>query len=207
MRRSAARLIPPALLLVLISCTHQVPVALRPEYKTAVARSAELAAVQPTLSFGRGFYADRRPDTTMLATFKQGANTYHLFGQRPIADALYEGLMVLVTSAGHRWLPPDSGLPDLRLDLQLLSLQAARNAGFINVGATSSIQFKLDVVDARTGQQVYSNIYNGTDQRSQAMLGLMSMVRESIDASIVNSINSVGADAKFAAAIHGRRAG
>jgi len=205
MTRSGLLLLP--LCLVFAACTHHVDVALRPEYQTALAPAAELATVTPPLAFVQGDFTDRRPDTTRLATFKQGMHTYNLFGERPIQDALFEGLHTLFTSAEQRWDEPGADPSDVRVNLELMNVQADRNAGVINVGATSSIQVKLDFLDAQDGQLIYSEVYNGTDKRTRALIGLMGMVRQSIDASIVNCLNAVGADAKLAAALRRLRGG
>lgn len=186
--------------LSLIACTHRAPMALTTPAPASLSSSNELTAIRPALSFRRGGFSDRRPDTTKLATFKQGVHTYNLDGERPIQDALFDGLGVLLTTAGHRWVGADSAA-DVRVDLQLMSIQAARNAGLVRVGATSSLQVKLDFVDERAGRLLYSDVYNGTDERSRAMIGLMGMVSESIDACIVNALNAVGKDAKLAAAL------
>jgi len=182
----------------LAACTHHVDVELRPDYPTGVKESV-LTSVRPAVSFARGGYADKRGDTTMLATFKQGVHTYNLFGQRPASDALFEGVQILVERAGHTWVPGDSG--QVRIDLQLLGMEANRNAGLFEVGASSKVQIKLDFVDRATGRLIYSDVYNGADQRSKALIGGMGMVKASLDGSIINCINQVGADSRLVDAL------
>lgn len=183
-----------------VSCTHRVPVMLSASPASDALSNGELASVRPALVFRRGSFADKRADTTKLAMFKQGVHTYNLHAERPVQDALFDGIGALLTGAGHRWADADTAAA-IRIDLQLLNLQASRNAGLINVGASSSIQLRLDFADARTGQAIYSEIYNGTDERARAMIGLMSMVRESLNASVVNALTTIGRDPKLAAAL------
>ena len=196
-----ARLYPLAAL-VLAACTHRVPVALNLASPDSAVSGAALATVRPPLSFRRGEFADKRSDTSRLATFKQQAHTYNLYGDRPMQEVLYDGLRAVLTSAGHRWASDSA--PAIRLDVQLLNVQASRNAGMINVGASSSIQVKVDFVDAATGQPIYSEVYNGSDERARAMIGLMGMVRESLNASLAKCLTAVAQDPKLAAALQAR---
>jgi hypothetical protein len=116
-----------------------------------------------------------------------------------VADALYEGLNAAVTASGHKWSDPPYG--DVKVNISFLSLQAARNAGFVMVGATSAIQIKVDFIDAKKSEPIYTNIYSGNDERNQAMIGLMGMVKDSIDASIIRCIQSIVDDADLAKAL------
>ena len=93
----------------------------------------------------------------------------------------------------------------MKVNLEFISIQAARNAGFINVGASSMIQIRLDFVEAATDQAIYSQVYSGQDERSQALIGLMDMVRASVDDSMINCFQSVGDDEGLARALEGRR--
>jgi hypothetical protein len=58
----------------------------------------------------------------------------------------------------------------------------------------------------KTSQTLFSEIYNGKDERERAMVGTMSMVEESMDAAIVNCINAVGKDSDLAKALKKLRA-
>lgn len=185
-------------ILLLASCSHTVNVALRPDFNNLYTEN-ELSKVQPSMKFGEGAFTDKRADASKLATFKQGIHTYNLYGERPEDEALFEGLDALMTSSGHEWVGKETG--DVKINIQLLSFQASRNAGFVKVGATSSIQIKLDFIDAQTDEMLYSQVYNGTDERDQALVGLMGMVKESIDASIIDCIQGVGDDADLARAL------
>ncbi len=185
--------------LLVAGCAHTVNVPLQPAFQTGIAKSSALESVRPPVPFGAGSYRDGRADTTKLAMFEQGPHKFTLYGMRPMRDVLFEGLGTLLTHAGHSW--GDSLPPQVRVDATLLNMQAARNAGMIAVGASSSVQVKFDFTDARTHQLLYSGIYNGSDKRSQAMIGLMSMVNASIDQSILNCVNEVGKDEKLAAAL------
>ena len=187
------------MLSVLGACTHRVDVALRPDFKAKLQQGHELPKVTPALQFFKGDYADKRTDPTMLAQFKQPMHTYNLFEERPMADALYEGLGAAIGGSGHQWNEGKDG--DVKVNATFVNLQAARNAGFIMVGATSSIQIKLDFIDAKTGDTLYTNIYSGNDKREQAMIGLMGMVKASIDASLVNCVQGVVDDAELAKAL------
>ena len=183
----------------LTACTHTVRLALQPQFDPGLGPASTLAAARPAVHALAGQYADKRADTTMLASFKQGVHTYNLYGERPIRDALFDGLRALFVRAGHTW--GDSAGARVRVDVELLNVQASRNAGLVSVGANSSIQMKVDFVEIPTGRTVYSEIYNGTDKRSQALVGFMGMVKGSLDQSIINCIKSIGDDAKLADAL------
>jgi hypothetical protein len=187
---------------VTAGCTHNVNVALAPDYGTGIIANNALAAVRPPQQFRRGQFADRRADTTRLASFKQGVHTYNMRAERRPQDALYDGVRALLVQSGHTW--SDTGMAGVRVDLQLLSVEASRNAGLVRVGANSRIQIKLDFVSP-DGRVLHTDIYNGTDDRSQALIGLMGLVRASIDASLVNCLNAVGSDTRLAAALGGQR--
>ncbi len=185
--------------LLAFGCAHTVKVPLRPAFDTGVAESSALKSVQPPMRFRSGKFTDSRGDTTKLAMFQQQMHTYNLYGERPMSEVLFEGLGVLISRADHRW--NEGAEPQVQVDVVLLSVQAARNAGMIAVGASSSVQVKLDFVDPRANRILYSGIYNGSDKRSQAMIGLMGMVRASIDQSILNCLNEAGKDEKLAEAL------
>jgi uncharacterized lipoprotein YajG len=189
-----------ALVLVFVAaCTHRVDIAMRPDFKTQLQKGHELPNVPPGIVFFKGDFTDKRTDLTKLASFKQGMHSYELFEERPVADALYEGLNAAVTASGHKW--SDTPYGDVKVNVSFLSLQAARNAGFVMVGATSAIQIKVDFIDPKKGESIYTNIYSGNDERNQAMIGLMGMVKDSIDASIIRCIQSIVDDADLAKAL------
>ena len=191
-----------ALLLVLAGCTHTVDMALRTDFSANLRGQNELAEVSPPIVFSPGEFSDIRPSSQFLTTFKQGVHTYNLVEERPIEDALFEGLGALVVSSGHEWSETGGSV---KVNLEFISIQAARNAGFINVGASSMIQIRLDFVEAATDQAIYSQVYSGQDERSQALIGLMDMVRASVDDSMINCFQSVGDDEGLARALEGRR--
>jgi uncharacterized lipoprotein YajG len=188
-----------AMLMLLAGCAHTVKVPLHPMLDTAAPQANALSSVRPALVVAQGRFTDSRTDTTMLAMFQQGPHTFNLYGDRPMSQVLNEGLQALFTRAGHKWVT--GGDAQVRVDAQLLSMSAARNAGFVAVGASSAVQVKLDFFDVRQGKQVYTQVYNGSDKRSQAMIGLMSMVNSSINQSIVNCLEEVGRDEQLAAAL------
>lgn len=188
---------------LMAACTHRVDVALRPNFGAELKPGRELGKVVPAVMFSRGEFVDKRPNPTQLASFKQQTHTYNLYEERPIADALYEGLKAAVTASNHIWSDTTAG--DVKVNLTFINLQAARNAGMVSVGATSSIQVKADFLNAKTGDVVYSNIYTGSDERSKAVVGLMSMVRASIDASIVRCVQSITDDQGLAKALAAMR--
>lgn len=198
----SSRTVVAALCAVLAGCTHNVNVALTPDYSNGLPRDNVLAAVRPALSFSRGQFSDRRADTTRLAHFKQGAQTYNLVAERRPQDALFDGVRAVLTQAGHSWA--DTGKADVRVDMQLLGLEASRNAGLVQVGASSRVQVRLDF-SGSDGRLLRSEVYNGTDERRQALVGLMGMVRESIDASIINCMTNVARDAQLVVALRGGR--
>lgn len=180
-------------------CAHTVNMPLRPAFDAGVAESGALGSLRPALRIRAGTFTDSRADTTKLAMFQQAMHTYNLYGERPMREVLFEGLGVLISRAGHQW--NSGGEPQVQVDMTLLSVQAIRNAGMVAVGASSSVQIKLDFVDPRDNRTLYSGIYNGSDKRSQAMVGFMGMVRASLDQSIVNCINEAGKDEKLVLAL------
>jgi len=189
-----------AVVVLLVACTHTVNVALEPDYETNLYYDNELSKVKPAITFFAGAYEDKRTDNTTLATFKQEIHTFNLYSDRPVDEALFDGLAVLVSKSGHEW--NDSGEGQVKVNMQFLNCQAERHAGMIKVGASSSIQIKLDFIDAKTDDMIHTNIYNGADERAQAMVGMMSMVEASIDASLVACVQSVGDDAGLAKALN-----
>lgn len=188
-------------LALLAGCAHTVRMPLQPSFESGVTESKALATVRPALRVGRGEFTDSRTDTTRLATFQQAIHTFNLYADRPMQDVLAEGLGVVLTRAGHTF--PASAEPQVVVNTTLLSVQAARNAGMIAVGASSSVQVKLDFVEMPSRRLIHSGVYNGSDKRSQALVGLMGMVRASLDQSIINCMNEVGADEKLASALRG----
>ncbi|MBU4492112.1 MAG: hypothetical protein KKD69_06580 [Euryarchaeota archaeon] len=197
---TAVRLLIAALALAVVtSCTHSIAVPLRPNYQEALRKDSAFAKLQPPLRFSKGTFADKRPDTTMLSSFKQQAHTFNLHAERPIDEAIFDGIKTMLTNSGHTW--SESAPQDVRIDMQLVNVQASRNAGFFEVTASSSVQVKLDFIDASSGKSIYSDIYTGKDDRGRAMIGLMSMVIESIDASVIDLVNKVGNDERLAAAL------
>ncbi len=188
-----------SILLLVVGCSHTVNLALRPSFQENLSPGNELSSIQPAIKFSQGEFTDKRADIGKLASFKQGVHTFNLYDERPIDEALYEGLQVMMTASGHEWLGEETG--QVKIDMQFLGFQASRNAGFIKVGASSNIQIKLDFIDTKTDEVIYSQVYNGTDERDQALIGLMDMVKKSIDASIINCISNVGEDADLARAL------
>lgn len=185
-------IIPIILVLFFAGCTQKVFVPLTPDYTTGITSTIELASIDTPLQFIKGNFDDKRSDTSMYATFKQQAYTFQLFAERPVEEVIYNGLAVMLKKAGHSWSDGETG--QIKVNLQLLSTAASRNAGMVMVGATSSIQIKLDFIDNNSNNLVYSQIYNGNDERSQALIGLMDMVKKSVDASIIDCINNVASD-------------
>jgi uncharacterized lipoprotein YajG len=188
-----------AALVLSVGCTHNVNIALRPDFKATIQAGNELVKVKPALQFFKGDFLDKRSDPTLLASFKQGMHSFELREERPVADALFEGLLVALTASGHTWNAGKEG--EVKVNVTFINLQAARNAGFVKVGATSAVQIKVDFVDAKTGTIIYSNVYSGTDKRDQALVGFMGMVRSSIDASLSHCVQSVTDDAELAKAL------
>lgn len=187
------------ILIILVGCSHNVNVALRPEYGTELESGEALSTVTPQITFSRGEFLDRRLDPSVLAKFKQGLHTYYIEEERPVDEAFYEGLEVLVTSSGHYW--DNSGKGDVKINLEFINCYASRVAGFVTVSAESSVEIFLEFVDEERREVIYSDYYKGSDQRSQAMIGLIGMVKNSIDASIVRCVQNVGRDRSLAKAL------
>lgn len=184
------------ILIISAGCTHNVDVALRPDYGTKIISGEGLSRVTPQITFARGEFIDARPNPNVLAEFKQGMHTYYIREERPVDEAFYEGLEILVTSSGHYW--DNRGEGDIKIDLEFKTCSASRATGFVTVSAQSSVEIFLEFVDTETGEVIYSDYYKGSDQRSQAMIGLIGMVKYSIDASIVRCVQNVGNDRSLA---------
>jgi len=187
------------ILLVIVACTHNVNVPLRPDYQQNIYPDNKLSKLEKKIKFSKGEFSDNRPDISRLASFKQQVHTYNLHEERPLDEAFFEGLYQLMTSSGHEWSDTEPG--DVQINLSFLNCQAERNAGLVSVGANSSVQIKLDFIDTASDDLIYSQVYSGTDERSQAMIGLMGMVLKSIDASMIDCINSVGDDENLVRAL------
>jgi len=197
MRRSVIFLL--LILAVLAGCTHKVNVALRPDYDATLQPGNELSKVKPAIQFFKGEFADKRSDPSKLTGFKQAMHTYNLYEERPVEEAIFEGLEVLITTSGHQWSKTEEG--EVKTNLQFINCQADLNTSLLSiVSATSGVQIKLDFVDAKTGDVIYTNIYSGNDERS-LFIGYIGMMKKSIDASIINCIQSVGDDADLARAL------
>lgn len=193
------KLLPFFLIILLAGCTHKVYLSLMPDYDSEVVASNELTDISPAIKFVKGDFEDKRAAVSMYASFKQDVHTFNLFAERPVEEAIFDGLAVMIDKSGQSW--SESGEGQVKINMQLLSTTATRNAGFVSVGASSAIQIKLDFLNNSTGALLYSQIYNGTDDRSQAMVGLMDMVKKSIDASIINCINQVAGDKNLSTAL------
>ena len=185
--------------LLLAGCVHRTNVPLRPNYTTEIKPGQALGSVAPGLTFFRGDYADKRPDPTKLSTFKQGVHTYNLMEERPMANALYEGLAAQLSASKQKWNDTIPG--DVKVNITFLNMNAARNAGFVKVGASATIQIKVDFLNAKTSNVIYSNVYTGRDERDKSMIGGMGMVISSIDSAILRCIQSIGDDAGLASAL------
>ncbi len=181
------------------ACTHRVDIVLRPDFKAMLQKGNELTKVTPALQFFKGDYTDKRTDPKLLTTFQQGPDRYNLFGERPMADAIYEGLRAALTASGQTWNEGNEG--EVKLNVTFVNLSAARSLRFFKVGAESTIQVMVDFVNGKTGDTIFTNIYSGTDKRHQALIGLMGMITDSIDASIVRCIQSVVDDAELVKAL------
>ncbi len=179
-------------------CTHNVNVPLKPNYGDSLTKEGTLSSVKTPVTLLKGSFTDKRADTSKLAMFKQQAHTFNLHADRPIGDVIFDGLKELFLNSGHKFT--DSAPADVRVDISLLNISASRNAGMVRVTASSSIQIKLSFTDMEDNV-IYTEIYNGTDDRGHAMVGTMNMVYESIDAAIVNCINNVGKDENLANAL------
>ncbi len=185
--------------LLLIGCTHTVNVPLKPNYEESLAKENALSSVTPPIALVKGGFADKRADTSKLATFKQQVHTFNLYGERPLEEVIFDGLKELFSNSGHTFNVSGSG--DARVDVALLNLSASRNAGMVDVTASSSIQISLRFTNLNANNVIYSEIYNGSDDRGRAMVGTMDMVYESINAAIVDCINSVGEDESLVKAL------
>ncbi len=187
--------------LTLAGCTHSVNVDLQPRFDPGVSPDDVLATVQPPVTFVRGTFTDRSAgaEEERIAQFKQGIHTYNLFPERPVEEALFDAVQATLEESGQQWLAAGGG--DVRVDLELLDLEASRHAGFINVGARSRVQLRAIFVDPETEREIYSNVYTGSDERQQALIGLMGMVRESLNTALGECARSMAGDEALAAAI------
>ena len=143
-----------SLVVFLAACTIVYNCRVTTELQRRLKRAESREGCSSVIRSGR--IRGQAPNPTQLATFKQQMHTYNLYEERPIADALYEGLRAAVTASNQMWA--DSTAGDVKVNLTFINLQAARNSGMVSVGATSSIQIKADFLNVKTGNVIYSNI-------------------------------------------------
>ncbi|MGH2567086.1 MAG: hypothetical protein ACRDGA_02020, partial [Bacteroidota bacterium] len=75
---------------VFAACTHTVNVALRPDFQGKLSKQNQLSSFKPAVKFTKGTFADKRGETGMLTSFKEGVHTYYFYEERPVSDAIYE---------------------------------------------------------------------------------------------------------------------
>lgn len=186
-------------LFLLTNCAHTVSVPLKPNFEENLTKENTLSTIRPSITFLKGNFVDERADKSKLTTFKQQVHTYDLFPERPVDEVIFDGMQSLISNSGHMF--NISGPANVRVDITLLNIQAARNTEMFEVTASSKIQLKIDFIDPESNYLIYTDIYNGTDDRGRAMVGTIDMVFESIDAAIINCINNVGKDGNLASAL------
>ncbi|NQU87881.1 MAG: hypothetical protein HQ541_19200, partial [Mariniphaga sp.] len=88
------------IIILITGCTHKVYLSLMPDYDMEVVSSNELTTVKPALKFIKGDFEDNRADVTMFSYFKQQVHTFNLFVERPVEEAIYDGIAVLLNKSG-----------------------------------------------------------------------------------------------------------
>jgi hypothetical protein len=183
-----------------VGCTHNWNVVLQPNYERVLSPDNQLTKLERKLVFGQGAFADNRSDTSSLVVVKKSGHTYK-FHEKPSAEVVfYDELKYLMTSSGHKWLAVDES--DVKIDLTFMACNAEAKTGWVFIGATSSLQLKLDFIDTKTNSLIYSSTYSGNGMYRQAMAGLWkNMAMNAIHRSIIKCINDVGDDRRLADAL------
>jgi hypothetical protein len=183
-----------------VGCTHNWNVTLQPNYERVLSPENQLDKLERKLFFSQGVFVDNRSDTSSLVVVKAGGIKYKFHEKPPAEIVFYEELKYLMTSSGHKWQPVKES--DVKIDLTFLACNAEVKTGWVFTGATSSLQFKLDFIDAKTDALIYSNTYSDNGMYRQPMAGLIkNMVMNAIHRSIIKCINDVGDDRRLADAL------
>lgn len=175
--------------LILCSCSHVEKVTIKANPENIITKTV-LKEISPPLRFTRGKYEDKRADFSYLAKWSEGMNTWTLYEDTPIEDVIFDGLKTLFFNSGLAWVNKDSS--EIIINVTLLGVVTIRTPKFFSEEINSGIQIKLDFIYAASGKQIYSNIYNGTNE-DQGFI-IMSDIEKSINESLINCINSVGMD-------------
>ncbi|MCL5991864.1 MAG: hypothetical protein M1419_07155 [Bacteroidetes bacterium] len=175
--------------LILCSCSHVENVTIKADPEKIITKTV-IKEITPPLKFARGKYEDKRADFSYLAKWSEGMNTWTLYEETPIEDVIFDGLRTLFMHSGLAWVNKDSS--EIIINVTLLGVVAIRTPKIFSEEIISSIQIKLDFVSSASGKQIYSNIYNGTNEDYGFII--MSDVEKSINESLINCINSIGLD-------------
>lgn len=183
-----------------VGCTHNLNVTLQPHYEMVLSPKNQLAKLERKLVLSQGVFVDNRSDTSSLVVVKKSGHTYNFHEKPPAEVVFYEELKYLMTSSGHKWQAVDES--DVKIDLTFMTCNAEAKTGWVFVGATSSLQLKLDFIDRKTDSLIYSSTYSDNGMYRQPMGGIVkNMVMNAIHRSIIKCINDVGDDRRLADAL------
>lgn len=194
----------PYLLLVLVVLSgcgpRELTTSLRPNYVDNIVYDNALSHIRHSIQFTKGRYTDSRNDTSKIITFRW-RSVYNIYAERPIDEAIFEGLKTLFSRSGHVWNESEDS--KVRIDVVLLYIQAGiisdrPYAGIEGLTASSTMQVNFTFVKTNTEEVIYNKTYHGYDRRRQILFGTSNMVKTSIDSSFVHLINQVGMDTQLA---------
>lgn len=182
-----------------LGCSHRVEIGLDPPFGLATATRRLprlLPTIRPPVAFQRGSFVDQRADTTMLTKWQWGYKTFRVYSTSPVSQSLFHGLKLLFEGAGHTW--GDSGA--IRVDVQLLSVESEMSSGFTTVRGASRVRIKLELVDPRDGQLIYSGTYTGSDAEGYGVEAVVPVtrIRHAIEHAMVSCIQGVAVDSALA---------
>lgn len=183
-----------------IGCAHNVNVSLQPIHENMPSSDNQLQKLGDKIVFSQGNFIDSRPDPSKLLVIKGGGHTFNYYENPRVEVVLYDELKNLVTSSGHQWDNVERS--DVKIDITFIACNAESKTGWVFVGATSYLQFKLDFIDTKRNQMLYSNTYSNNGMYRQPMAGIPKrMVTNAVSSSISKCIDEVGEDRKLAEAL------
>ena len=202
-----AAVVPALILVAAVACTHRVEVVLAPPYGLSSSARTEpsrrLSSVRPPIVFRPGTFADKRPDTTRLASWQHGFHTYRVVSKVAVSTFVLDGLGHVFRDAGHVWA--DSGT--IRVDVEVLSIGAAMYAGFTTVGGASHMSIRLVFADVATNAVIYDGTYKGIFDEDFGIEAVVPVVKinRALENAIADCVQRVSVDTLLIAALQPKR--
>ena len=178
-------------------CTHTEHILLEPDYSEMVNENTRLNMLD-TLSFAPGRFSERNTGHDWFISFDKSRNTFNIYLERPIGEVLFDGVAALVCQSGHIWSTTDSS--SFLIRVRLVDASAAIEDRFLWIAAPAAIEIALDFVERKSGNIVYTQLYQGNAEQTR-FWGSLSFLGDSIGEAIVNCIREVGADEELVNAL------